>query len=387
MWFISNSLKCKFCSDRQYSGVLTAGADLEHEMRTKSLLNVGGSVIAAVLSISVALPISAEQLRFTNVPSMQGSPFERVTSASVKAKVPVIPGVGPKNLKLTGARVSRTKPTQTVPQYQGWMSSEISAAWASGYKGQGATITVVDDFSSRNYYSGNLGTGVQSLRHGEWTRLEASMIAPSASIASKDFNSGTTVALAVSGLNVLNLSYGMYASSQYSLAQMGWSAQESSIIDYAKNGKAVIAKAAGNDGVAVGAANSAKNIDFLDVALIGAQSAIFVGALGTNGTTASPASLASYSNYAGSDTGVQSHFLVVGVEGSKTSLYGTSFAAPVIAGYSAVIGSKFTTATPTQITNQLLLTARKDTILGYDVTKHGQGEASITRALAPLSIN
>ncbi|MGT2467349.1 hypothetical protein ACVOMV_24330 [Mesorhizobium atlanticum] len=51
-------------------------------------------------------------------------------------------------------------------------------------------------------------------------------------------------------------------------------------------------------------------------------------------------------NYAGSNPLVQSHFLVVGVEGDKTGLYGTSFAAPIISGYAAIIGSKFTKATP-----------------------------------------
>ena len=77
---------------------------------------------------------------------------------------------------------------------------------------------------------------------------------------------------------------------------------------------------------------------------------------------------------------------MVGVEGSKTGLYGTSFAAPIISGYSAILGSKFTSATPTQIANQLLNTARQDTISGYSSAIHGRGEASITRALAPISI-
>jgi subtilisin family serine protease len=75
------------------------------------------------------------------------------------------------------------------------------------------------------------------------------------------------------------------------------------------------------------------------------------------------------------------------VRGDLTALYGTSFAAPVVSGYAAVLGSKFTKATPTQIANRLLDSARTDTITGYDVSIHGQGEASITRALAPASIN
>ncbi|MGT2467348.1 hypothetical protein ACVOMV_24325 [Mesorhizobium atlanticum] len=76
--------------------------------------------------------------------------------------------------------VART--TQTV---QSWMSPDVGAAWAAGYKGKGVTITIVDDFSSTSRFSGNFGIGVQTQRHGEWTREEASMIAPSATIRSR----------------------------------------------------------------------------------------------------------------------------------------------------------------------------------------------------------
>lgn len=281
--------------------------------------------------------------------------------------------------------VSTSIAQTTVPAYKSWMSPDVADAWTKGYKGQKTTITVVDDFTSGSKFGGNLGTGSLVQRHGEWTRLEASMIAPLATMKSQSFYSGTTVNLAA-GLNILNLSYGMYAKGTYSLNQLGWSAQESSIISYAKNGKAVIVKAAGNDAVAIGSNNAAGNKDFLNLALVGTQSAIYVGALTKNGTVASPAGLASYSNKAGTNTAVQSHFLVVGVDSSKTGLAGTSFAAPIISGYAAILGSKFTTATPTQITNQLLNTARKDTLLNYNAATYGMGEASLGRALAPLTI-
>ena len=84
---------------------------------------------------------------------------------------------------------------------------------------------------------------------------------------------------------------------------------------------------------------------------------------------------------------MQNQFLTVGVRGDLTRLYGTSLAAPVVSGYAAVLGSKFTSATPTQITRRLLDTARTDTINGYNASVHGKGEASLTRALAPISIN
>ena len=276
--------------------------------------------------------------------------------------------------------------TLAVPTSYAWMSPDVAAAWGAGYKGQGTTITVIDDFSSSSTFGGNWTGLRQVMRHGEWTRLETSLIAPSARIVSKDFNTSNTAVSLSSGLNILNLSYGMYAKAGYSIGSIGWGREESSIISYATSGKAIISKAAGNDAIAIGSKNAAGNVDYLDVALIGTQSTIFVGALDKNGTTASKANLASYSNSAGSNTAVQNHFLVVGVEGSKTGLYGTSFAAPIVSGYAAVLGSKFTTATPTQITNRLLDTARTDTLAGYTAAKFGKGEASLSRALAPVSI-
>ena len=48
---------------------------------------------------------------------------------------------------------------------------------------------------------------------------------------------------------MLNLSYGMYATTGYNVDQLLWSQQEASIISY-ENGQAVIS-AAGNDSVAL----------------------------------------------------------------------------------------------------------------------------------------
>ncbi|BCH12500.1 hypothetical protein MesoLj131c_67580 (plasmid) [Mesorhizobium sp. 131-3-5] len=81
----------------------------------------------------------------------------------------------------------------------------------------------------------------------------------------------------------------------------------------------------------------------------------------------------------------------------KSLAYATSQGEPGPAGSSVSAGhafqttrvqnsSKFTTATPTQITNQLLDTARTDTLVNYNPTTYGRGEASLSRALAPVSI-
>lgn len=273
----------------------------------------------------------------------------------------------------------------TVPPLRSWMSPELGNAWRQGYQGQGATITVIDDFTSGKLLRGNLRGTTQSLHHGDWTRMQSSLVAPLATVAIQDFSATKSVALG-SGFNVINLSYGMMGNA--GLSTINWSSREQSILSYARDGRAVISKSAGNDGntVAVGQANSSGRVDYLGRDLIGAQSAIFVGALSANGTTASPATIASYSNVAGTNTTVQKQFLVVGVAGSKTGLYGTSFAAPIVSGYAAIVSSKFTTATPTAVANQLLNTARQDTIRSYNPAIHGRGEASIARALAPTAI-
>ncbi|MGX5805563.1 S8/S53 family peptidase [Bradyrhizobium sp. Arg314] len=127
-------------------------------------------------------------------------------------------------------------------------------------------------------------------------------------------------------------------------------------------------------------------MDFLAVNLEGAPSTIFVGALDHNGTPDNKAELDSYLNYPGSNPELQNQFLTVGVQDDNTGLQGTSYAAPVVAGYAAILGSKFTTATPIQIKHQLLDTARTDTLVNYNPATYGRGEASLSRALAPVSI-
>ena len=267
-----------------------------------------------------------------------------------------------------------------------WMSQDVGEAWKQGYKGAGTTITLVDDFRSKNFLRGKFGASNESLLHGQWTLKEASLIATSANLATQDFNSGTSVKLTSTGLNILNLSYSMFYRNGLNASKINWSQQESSIIEAAKNGLAVVSKAAGNDAVPIGRPNRSGYVDYLNTSLRGAASAIYVGALIKNGSTTSKASLAYYSNTAGTDLTTQKQFVVVGVENSKTGLLGTSFAAPVISGYAAILGSKFTGASPSDITNQLLSTARTDTVVNYNPAIYGRGEASLSRALAPVSM-
>jgi len=267
-----------------------------------------------------------------------------------------------------------------------WQSGEVQAAFNGGYTGQGTRITIVDEYrATAQQLSGRmLASGVQTQTHGYWTSEEASLTAPGAAIVRQQFATGAAIALAPTGLNVINASYGMLAT--YGLNNVMLGGTETSMVNYAKNGQAVVVKAAGNDGINMLTRNASGLNDYLAVNLKGAQSAIYVGALDKNGSTTAKASMASYSNKAGTDAAVQAHFLTVGVTSNQIGLAGTSFAAPIVSGYAAILGSKFKAAGATQITNQLLNTARTDTINGYNVAIYGRGEASLTRALAPVAI-
>lgn len=269
----------------------------------------------------------------------------------------------------------------TSGPYYGWMSPEITTAWDRNLRGQGTTITVVDDFSSSRLLSGNLGDGPQYLRHGEWTRKEAGMLALDSTMVAHDHTTAAGQAFVeAAGFDVLNLSYGYIGKPGEAITDT----LQSSIVTAARDNSAFVSKAAGNQyGLAVGAVDGAGNMDILSRDLIGAPGAVFVGALDRNGTTKRPARLANYSNVAGASATVQEQFLVVGVEGGLTGLAGTSFAAPIVSGYAAVLESKFGTDSPALIADRLLDTARTDRIFGYRPNLHGQGEASIANAIAP----
>lgn len=267
---------------------------------------------------------------------------------------------------------------------EAWMSADVSLAWARGFKGQGVSISVVDDYTY-DPFSGNLTGRTERKTHGQWTSQQAGLIAPRATVYRRSYYNEASALPLRAGLDVINLSYGISAAP--GLGGLDYEPLEDSIINYAQTSQAVVVKAAGNESVRIGGVDAYGEVDYFNVDLIGAESAIFVGALNRNGTTSSKASLASYSNRPGTNTTVQGQFLVVGVNESQMKMAGTSFAAPIVSGYAAILGSKFTTATPDQIVDQLLSTARKDTIANYRASVHGQGEASLSRALAPSSLN
>ncbi|MDM0030491.1 S8 family serine peptidase [Variovorax saccharolyticus] len=276
-----------------------------------------------------------------------------------------------------------------------WMHPDVSMAWGKGYKGQGVNIVVSDALDRANNVTGYLGyrsafqyTTENWLRktfgqmetkpHGEWVAEIARKVAPSASV--QVYGWDRTPSLVPGMLNIVNLSYTSGQFNHFS-------------VQMAAANAAVIIKAAGNNNQAMGT----QSADVMGQQLKGMRSVIFVGALSSHGTpvenhsffgvrwTTGGAVKATYSNTPGNDPGFRNQFLVVGVPESAT-LNGTSFAAPQVSAYAAILGSKFPNATPDKIAGQLLNTARTDTIRNYDPNVYGRGEASLSRALAPSAI-
>lgn len=272
--------------------------------------------------------------------------------------------------------------------FRPWMHEDVKWAWDRSFQGQGTRITVVDGFFE-GYSWGNMTGFYQGRSHGDWTMLQASMIAPRAELRWRDFSDTRRIGFSSNQVEVVNLSYGMIGAAGQ--GDINWTAREASIIRAARRGTAVVVQAAGNQGNRMGTSyideNGRESFDYLSRDLAGRRGTLFVGALQSNGSVANPARIASYSARAGRDKAYRNRFLMVGVPSDIHGLAGTSFAAPVVAGYASILGSKFPDASARDITRQLLSTARTDTIRNYKRNVHGRGEASLRRALAPRSIN
>jgi Subtilase family len=164
---------------------------------------------------------------------------------------------------------------------------------------------------------------------------------------------------------------------------------------------AVITKSAGNDSIST--ANDPLSYALANDSGIRSR-LLLVGALDGYGQTNpatghGTATIASYSNTAGNNVNIQLRFLVasggspysdtgLAINGTNvSSSTGTSYAAPRVAGYAAIVRQKFPNLTAANTADILLATARYDTLKCYpncDKAIYGQGEASLSRALAPV---
>jgi hypothetical protein len=307
---------------------------------------------------------------------------------------------------------------------------DVIQAWNAGWTGKGVNI-MMEDFLNGEY-----------LAHGVTTTLLANRYAPASTIYGYDvpyaygfYNFNGTIAYpsAMVNIGVVNASFGPnlpiligrnqssnpWTSDELSNAATLYLEASNAIIsrytvvnplhnfNYTD---AVISKAAGNDSISASdeplvkalANNSSINSRLL-----------VVGALNKTGSIAAPQALAWYSNTAGSDVNVQSRFLVasgttpfntgdvalndiaIGAtitdqNGVNRNNVGTSYAAPRVAGYVAIVRSKFPNLDAIKTSSIMLDTARYDTLACYtapggcDSTIYGKGEVSLSRALAPV---
>ena len=318
-----------------------------------------------------------------------------------------------------------TGPTLVQP------SSDVLAAWNAGWTGKDTNILVIDGYASIGSCNNS------STCHGITTAMITDLVAPGATKYYVDYGYASFLGTYITSghlkdaggntgsaptIHAVNASFGVNwnawglspsvaadrtaaynAISPYITVWTNYLngtrvSGDNTLIAAATN--AVISKSAGNDAIDAKYEYLAKA--FSTDSSIGPR-LLVVGALTKNGTVASPASLASYSNFAGTDSTIASRFVLangnapyanggVMINGSNIAGYdggnvGTSYAAPVVAGYASVVMQKFPNLTAASTSNIILDTARTDTLSCYpscDPAIYGKGEASLSRALAPV---
>lgn len=301
---------------------------------------------------------------------------------------------------------------------------EVIDAWNKGWTGKDVNVLIEDEFTGQhgvitgllayryapgaNFYGLNIvakpyATDVffnqlnsdQSGSYGSNIKLgvvNQSYTANIASLIRRDQNSGAWTPEELSGARIA------YTGSQVSTINRMKDAGVSGQLTKFNFSDAVITKAAGNDNIL--AEYEPLNWFLAKDNNINSR-LLIVGALSQAGSLSSPSNLASYSNTAGNDADVSSRFLVasgttpfysgqVAIGGNSVNQGdGTSFAAPRVAGYVAIVRSKFPNLNASNTASILLDTARYDTLACSknggvcDPKIYGKGEASLSRALAP----
>ncbi len=302
---------------------------------------------------------------------------------------------------------------------------DVLAAWNAGWTGSGVNVLMIDLFARISSCNNSGGNDCHAIR----TSLITNEIAPGANLygATNYVNlnnaygmNGVTGKALQTPVNIQVVNMSVDASSwgdsgsgvnptntqwntdltDHAAGNATWVSVlngTSSISNINQLSHALLVKSAGND--AIDAKYESTSYTLAHDAST-ANRLLIVGALNQNGSVANPASLAWYSNLAGTDPAVSSRFVLangnvpyntsqVMINGSidNTSGIGTSYAAPIVAGYAAIIMQKFPNLDAVKTSNIILDTARYDTLTCYPncpVAVYGQGEASLSRALAPV---
>ena len=286
-------------------------------------------------------------------------------------------------------------------------TDDVLDAWDKGWTGKGSKILIIDDFGSNNGFKSTKGF------HGIYTSALAGYIAIESEILTFDwsfrgqvqeafgssFTQGSLAAINMSfdyvddSSNVRNIAKDLvtsvFATPNYLINNPAiWMSD------------AVLIKAAGNDNKTL---TNRGGGTALTVALIENNvtdsKTIIVGALDKDGSVQNKAAKASYSNTPGSDTKFQNRFVMAnGTSPFLNEFYydnyydkgngqGTSYAAPRLAGYIGILRHKFPNLNAEKSASIILDTARTDTLWCHPNCQSsvvGRGEASLSRALAPV---
>jgi len=304
---------------------------------------------------------------------------------------------------------------------------DVLDAWNQGWTGKGQNILMIDGYSATNtgYVQGADSHGIVTMMLANRYAIGATMygldFGVNGTIRNYDGTQASSVGSQVS-MGVINASFGANywnlvgrtgtsvtsadvtsVFNQTQAAANQWAGLLDGSHSYGVKWvltDAVITKSAGNDSITSEKESYVKTY--------AANSTIqprllVVGALDFAGTVDTKATIASYSNTAGTDSAVASRFIVasgtdpfpngalaidgIPISTSNFSFTGTSFAAPRVAGYVAILRSKFPNLDAVKSSSIILDTARYDTLTCHpscDPTIYGKGEASLSRALAPV---
>ena len=326
---------------------------------------------------------------------------------------------------------------------------DVRQAWRDGWTGDGVDLLIIDSFgvAGRRIISRQDDRGT----HGYTVGMSALEIAPNAEFSALEAGlpgegtayrqGGVQGATQSTPFDVINISFG--------LASLGRAPTTDEVVAYQQRplfqdllgessayltstGDAVIAFASGNDDTDAGHFTDA--IALIDHDSTGPR-VLIVGALDRYARATNPqsqtnistnAQLASYSNHAGGNLAVQSRFLVEyggtpygqtaflcdedvlardgcnnlqqldAIDPSGLGIQGTSFAAPRVAGFAALVRHKFPSLSGQQTASILLDTATTEGLgchtgemrksASCAPSDYGQGRVDIGRALAPTGV-
>jgi hypothetical protein len=284
-------------------------------------------------------------------------------------------------------------------------SDDVLNSWDQGWTGLGSKILVIDAFGK------NIGQpSLPNDFHGIYVSILAGFTAINSEVYNLDWSLEGPVtnafggAVTSGGVSAVNLSFDFTSDDSLTRQYAAETVRQMPARSFSgvTLHDAVLVKAAGNDSKPISGRGS---MTALAYALINDASAfpktLLVGALDKDGSVGAKANKASYSNTPGADSEFQSRFVMANGTSPFADSFaidrfvdpylgdgvGTSYAAPRVAGYIGILRHKFPNLNAEKSSSIILDTARTDTLWCHpncESSVVGRGEASLSRALAPV---